>query len=136
MLFEGLKTEYPSEGTIFYYTCFKDKEEYETYIELIDKIKMTIAGFNDEHTDGKILSIQYKAKPQNNWLPLVKEMFGKFCEDMITHDVRWEYNNVLKSLLKMPRHKWTKKLKQTTREDVARSKEEYRCHPPEQADIN
>jgi hypothetical protein len=66
----------------------------------------------------------------------VKEVFGKFGEDMITHDFLWAYNNVLTSLLKMPRHKWAKKLKQTTREDVARSKEEYTCDPPEQAYIN
>jgi hypothetical protein len=86
--FEGLMTEYPTEGTIFYYSCFKDKEEYNAYINLVDRIKMTIAGINDEHADGKILSAEYETKLEKGWVPLVKELFGKFGEDMIPHDVR------------------------------------------------
>jgi hypothetical protein len=123
--FEGLKTEYPSEGTIFYFSCFKDEEEYNTYIKLIDKVKMTIAKVNDEYADGKLLSNAYKTKLEKTWIPLVKEMFAKFGEDMITHDVRWAYNDVLKTL-KKPQHKWTTKLEETTREDVAKTQAEYK----------
>jgi hypothetical protein len=101
--FEGLKTEYPSGGTLFYFSCFRDKEEYITYIKLIDKVKMTIAKVNDEHADGKILSAEYETKLEKGWIPLVKELFGRFGEDMIPHDVRWAYNDVLKSL-KKPQH--------------------------------
>jgi hypothetical protein len=111
--FEGLKTEYPTEGTIFYFSYFKDKEEYNAYINLVDRIKMTIAAINDEHADEK------------GWIPLVKELFGRFGEDMIPHDVRWAYNDVLKSL-KKPRHKWTTQLAETTREDVAKTQAEYK----------
>jgi hypothetical protein len=123
--FEGLKTEYPTEGTIFYFSCFKDKEEYNAYINLVDRIKMTIAAINDEHADGKILSAEYETKLEKGWIPLVKELFGRFGEDMIPHDVRWAYNDVLKSLQK-PRHKWTTQLAETTREDVAKTQAEYK----------
>jgi hypothetical protein len=123
--FEGLKTEYPSEGTIFYFTCFRDKEEYIAYIKLIDRIKMTIAQVNDEHADGQLLDKGYKTKLEKSWIPLVKEMFGKFGEDMITHDVRWAYNDVLKTL-KKPQHKWTTKLAKTTREEVEKEHADYK----------
>jgi hypothetical protein len=122
--FEGLKTEYPSEGTIFYFSCFKDKEEYKTYINLVDKVKMTIAEINDEHADGKLLSKGYKTKLEKIWIPLVKEMFGKFGEDMIPHDIRWAYNDVLQTL-KKPRHKWTAQLEVTTRANAAKTQAEY-----------
>jgi hypothetical protein len=101
--FEGLKTEYPSEGTIFYFSCFKDKEEYKTYINLVDKVKMEIAEINEEHADGKLYSSGYKRKLEKIWIPLVKEMFGKFGEDMIPHYIRWAYNDVLQTL-KKPQH--------------------------------
>jgi hypothetical protein len=124
--FEDLTTECPMEGTIFYFSCFKDKEEYNAYINLVDRIKMTIAGINDEHADGKILSAEsYKTKLEKRWIPLVKELFSRFGEDMIPHDVQWTCNDVLESL-KKPRHKWTTQLAETTREDVAKTQVEYK----------
>lgn len=74
--------------------------------------------------DGRILSNEYETKLKTQWIPLVTLMFRKFGEDMITHDVRWAYNDVLKSL-KKPRHKWTTKLIKTTGEEVSKTRSQY-----------